>query len=50
LCTINGSGFGQRPGTNHLRIAFLPPKEQIEQVMPRWIKFHNDYVNKTVIG
>ena len=44
LCTVNGSGFGQKPGTQHLRIAFLPPKELLEQVLPEWIKFHNRYV------
>jgi aspartate/methionine/tyrosine aminotransferase len=45
LCTVNGSGFGQKEGTQHLRIAFLPPKEVIEEVMPEWIRFHNEYVN-----
>jgi aspartate/methionine/tyrosine aminotransferase len=44
LCTVNGSGFGQKAGTQHLRIAFLPPKEQLEQVLPKWIEFHNRYV------
>ena len=46
LCTVNGSGFGQKEGTNHLRIAFLPPKEMLEKVLPEWISFHNDYVNQ----
>ncbi|MXY48515.1 MAG: aminotransferase class I/II-fold pyridoxal phosphate-dependent enzyme [Gemmatimonadetes bacterium] len=45
LVTVNGEGFGQRPGTSHLRIAFLPPREVIEEVLPRWIAFHNAYVN-----
>ena len=45
LCTVNGSGFGQKEGTHHLRIAFLPPKELLEQVLPEWINFHNEYVN-----
>lgn len=45
LCTVNGSGFGQKEGTSHLRIAFLPPKEMLEDVLPRWIKWHNEYVN-----
>jgi aspartate/methionine/tyrosine aminotransferase len=44
LCTVNGSGFGQQAGTNHLRIAFLPPQELLAQVLPEWIKFHNEYV------
>ncbi|MBN1336224.1 MAG: aminotransferase class I/II-fold pyridoxal phosphate-dependent enzyme [Deltaproteobacteria bacterium] len=46
LCTVNGSGFGQKEGTHHLRIAFLPPKKLIERVLPRWIEFHNAYVNR----
>lgn len=45
LCTVNGGGFGQKPGTNHLRIAFLPPKGLLEEVLPQWIKFHNQYVS-----
>ncbi|MFB3895526.1 MAG: aminotransferase class I/II-fold pyridoxal phosphate-dependent enzyme [bacterium] len=46
LCTVNGSGFGQKEGTHHLRIAFLPTKQLLEKVLPEWIKFHNQYVNK----
>jgi aspartate/methionine/tyrosine aminotransferase len=46
LCVVNGSGFGQKEGTHHLRIAFLPPKGQLINVLPQWIQFHNDYVNK----
>ena len=45
LVTVNGEGFGQRPSTSHLRIAFLPPREVIEEVLPKWIAFHNAYVN-----
>lgn len=44
LCTVNGAGFGQLEGTNHLRIAFLPPRELLAQVLPEWIAFHNAYV------
>ncbi|MCJ7733944.1 MAG: aminotransferase class I/II-fold pyridoxal phosphate-dependent enzyme [Anaerolineales bacterium] len=46
LCTVNGSGFGQKEGTHHLRIAFLPPRELLKQVLPEWIKFHNQYITK----
>lgn len=45
LCTVNGGGFGQKKDTRHLRIAFLPPKEVLEEVLPKWIAFHNRYVN-----
>ena len=48
LCTINGAGFGQRAGTQHLRIAFLPPREMLESVLPEWIDFHNRYVMQAV--
>lgn len=44
LCTVNGGGFGQKEGTSHLRIAFLPPLELLSQVLPEWIQFHNRYV------
>lgn len=46
LSTVNGSGFGQRAGTHHLRVAFLPPKAMMEEVLPAWIDFHNKYVNR----
>ena len=46
LCTVNGAGFGQREGTSHLRIAFLPPKELLDNVLPSWIEFHNQYVGR----
>ena len=45
LCTVNGSGFHQREGTSHLRIAFLPPRKMLAEVLPRWIAFHNAYVD-----
>lgn len=46
LCTVNGAGFGQAPGTSHLRIAFLPPKPVLEEALPRWIDFHEAYVTR----
>ena len=45
LVTVNGEGFGQKKDSNHLRIAFLPPRDVIEKVLPEWINFHNAYVN-----
>ncbi|MHC4777182.1 MAG: aminotransferase class I/II-fold pyridoxal phosphate-dependent enzyme [Planctomycetota bacterium] len=44
LTTVNGSGFGQKESTHHLRIAFLPPKDLLDRVLPEWIDFHNEYV------
>ena len=46
LCVVNGSGFGQKSGTHHLRIAFLPSKELLKSVLPKWIESHNKYVVK----
>lgn len=46
ITTVNGAGFGQKEGTQHLRIAFLPPKSLLEKVLPDWIRFHNEYVNR----
>ena len=46
LCVVNGLGFGQKSGTHHLRIAFLPSKESLESILPLWTKFHNGYVNQ----
>lgn len=45
ICTVNGDGFGQKEGTSHFRIAFLPPKELLKEVLPKWVKFHNRYIN-----
>ena len=45
ICTINGGGFGQMSGTQHLRIAFLPPLQLITRFLPEWINFHNRYIH-----
>ena len=44
LSTVNGGGFGQKEGTHHLRIAFLPPKSMLESVLYKWIEFHRNYI------
>jgi len=46
ICTVNGAGFGQLPGTRHMRIAFLPPRETVTGFLPEWIRFHNRYVHR----
>lgn len=43
LCTVNGTGFGL-PG--HLRIAVLPPRDLLADVLPRWVAFHNRFLSK----
>jgi len=32
---VPGSGFGQRPGTQHFRVVFLPPEELLEKAFDR---------------
>ena len=46
ICTVNGGGFGQLPGTSHMRIAFLPSLETVTGFLPEWIRFHNRYVHR----
>jgi aspartate/methionine/tyrosine aminotransferase len=46
ICTVNGSGFGQKENTHHLRIAFLPSKEILMEALPRWIDFNARYISK----
>ncbi|MBV9341499.1 MAG: aminotransferase class I/II-fold pyridoxal phosphate-dependent enzyme [Acidobacteria bacterium] len=31
ILVVHGSGFGQKPGTKHFRIVFLPPEETLRQ-------------------
>ena len=45
ISTVNGAGFGQKEGPQHLRVVFLPPKETLEQVLPDCIDFHNHYIH-----
>lgn len=43
ICTVPGSGFGQEPGTYHLRTTFLAPgTEWIKQ----WEAFHKEFFDK----
>lgn len=43
ICCVPGNGFGQKPGTYHLRTTFLPPGEEW---IERWGKFHKEFVKK----
>ncbi len=38
---INGGGFGQRPGTSHLRIVYLPPIPLLESLFEKLERFLN---------
>ena len=43
ICVVPGSGFGQEPGTFHFRTTFLPPKEEIEELVKKLKAFHLAY-------
>jgi aspartate/methionine/tyrosine aminotransferase len=43
ICVVPGSGFGQIPGTLHFRTTFLPPKEEIEDLVAKLKAFHANY-------
>jgi alanine transaminase len=46
ICVVPGSGFGQLPGTLHFRTTFLPPKDEIEELVKKIKAFHEKYVKK----
>jgi alanine transaminase len=44
LCTVSGSGFGQKPNSWHIRTTFLAPG--VEDYVRRLKKFHEDFMNE----
>ncbi|MBI4535634.1 MAG: aminotransferase class I/II-fold pyridoxal phosphate-dependent enzyme [Ignavibacteriae bacterium] len=43
ICVVPGSGFGQPAGTLHFRTTFLPPQDEIEDLVRKLKKFHERY-------
>ncbi len=43
ICVVDGTGFGQAPGTAHFRTTILPPLEEIETVARRIADFHVEF-------
>ena len=43
ICVVPGSGFGQLPGTLHFRTTFLPPQTEIEELVVKLKRFHEQY-------
>jgi alanine transaminase len=50
ICVVDGSGFGQRPGTWHLRTTILPPLDRIEEVVRRMGEFHARFTRRAAEG
>lgn len=46
ICVVPGSGFEQEPGTLHFRTTFLPPENQIEDVVTRMRNFHEEFLSR----
>ena len=45
IVTVPGSGFGQRPGTWHLRITFLPPEDKIVGIMEKFEEAYKKFIS-----
>ena len=50
ICVVDGSGFGQRPGTWHLRTTILPPLARIEEMVRRMGEFHVRFTRRAAEG
>jgi aspartate/methionine/tyrosine aminotransferase len=50
ICVVDGTGFGQRPGTWHLRTTILPPLDRIEEMVRRMGEFHARYTRRVAGG
>jgi aspartate/methionine/tyrosine aminotransferase len=46
ICVVDGTGFGQAPGTAHFRTTILPPLDEIETVVRRIGEFHREFVRR----
>lgn len=46
ICVVPGSGFGQLPGTLHFRTTFLPPRDEIVELVVKMKEFHKKYIEK----
>jgi aspartate/methionine/tyrosine aminotransferase len=46
ICVVDGSGFGQREGSWHLRTTILPPLDRIEEMVRRIGEFHARYTQR----
>jgi aspartate/methionine/tyrosine aminotransferase len=48
ICVVPGSGFGQLPGTLHFRTTFLPPEEEIAELVVKMKNFHESYAKELI--
>ncbi len=50
ICVVDGTGFGQRAGTWHLRTTILPPLDRVEEVVRRMGEFHVRFTRRAAEG
>ncbi|XP_014371068.2 alanine aminotransferase 1 [Papilio machaon] len=46
VCVVPGSGFGQRPGTYHLRTTILHSRSQLQHMMDSVRRFHAHFLHQ----
>ncbi len=46
VVVVPGTGFGQKPGTNHMRVVFLPQDEVLEKAYKNIVEFYQRYRNE----
>jgi aspartate/methionine/tyrosine aminotransferase len=46
ICVVDGTGFGQAPGTAHFRTTILPPLDQLETVAKQIVEFHAAFTRR----
>lgn len=46
ICVVDGTGFGQAPGTSHFRTTILPPLDEIETVVKQIAEFHVAFTHR----
>ena len=46
LCVVPGNGFGQKEGTYHVRITFLPQEAELEKALDRFEAHHYAFVKE----
>lgn len=44
LCVVPGNGFGQKEGTYHIRLTFLPDEEELEKALDRFEAHHKAFI------
>ncbi|KHN72520.1 Alanine aminotransferase 2 [Toxocara canis] len=46
ICTVPGSGFGQKEGTYHFRTTILPQTNLMKEMLERFKPFHDKFMKK----